>query len=677
MSGRPISLEDLHRFELAGDTQISPDGSQIVFTVKRTDPEKNKYYTRLYLAAAAKGSARPFTGDNHSDGSPRWSPDGSQIAFVGDRDKTDAPGSQLYLISPDGGEARRLTTLEEGAIQGPSWSPDGSRLAFLYRATPAPYREKERKEREEKGLSAPVRVHKKMFYRLDGFGYYDDSFWQIAVVDASTGDVKILTDEAFDHGTPVWSPDGKTLAFVANRDEESDLKGNYDNLWTIPAEGGAITQIPAPDGPKADLAWSPDGKWLAWVGHPDPDDTWGGKNERVLLIPAAGSKEVRDLTGASDKQVGYATLADMHEIGGGATLQWAPDSQSLYFPISERGDTRLYRVNLDGSGLTALTSDKNEMGGFSISADGQKFGLLLGNATDIYNAFLGTTAGAGLELKRVSDLNRDLLNEVAIQRPEPFDIPNGDGGMVHGWQLRPTGFDPAKQYPCVIYVHGGPAAQYGGEAAPFHELQWLAANGYVVLFSNPRGSKGYGEAHTSAIKGDWGNHDWQDVQAVTDHGANLPYVDADRMAIMGGSYGGFMTAWAVGHTDRFACAITDRLVGNLHSMAGTCDFPWQHGKTWKGNAWDDPSDLWRCSPLAYAGRINTPLLIIHSDGDLRCPVSQAEELFAALREQRKTTELVRYPPESSHGMSRNGPPDLRLDRLRRNLAWLDKYLKKG
>jgi dipeptidyl aminopeptidase/acylaminoacyl peptidase len=227
----------------------------------------------------------------------------------------------------------------------------------------------------------------------------------------------------------------------------------------------------------------------------------------------------------------------------------------------------------------------------------------------------------------------------------------------------------------VLYVHGGPAAQYGGQSTPFHELQWLAANGYVVVFSNPRGSKGYGEAHTKAIKGDWGHRDWEDVQAVADYAAALPYVDAQRMAIMGGSYGGFMTAWAVGHTDRFRCAIADRLVANLHSMSGTCDFAWQHGKTWKGNAWDDPSDLWRCSPLAYAGRINTPMLIIHSDGDLRCPVGQAEELFAALRAQRKTVELVRYPSESSHGMSRNGPPDLRLDRLRRNLAWLDRYLK--
>jgi dipeptidyl aminopeptidase/acylaminoacyl peptidase len=241
--------------------------------------------------------------------------------------------------------------------------------------------------------------------------------------------------------------------------------------------------------------------------------------------------------------------------------------------------------------------------------------------------------------------------------------------------MKPVPFEAGKRYPCIIYVHGGPSLQYGGRSAPFHELQWLAAQGYVVLFANPRGSKGYGEAHTFAIRGEWGGPDWVDIQAVADFGAALPYVDAERMAIMGGSYGGFMTAWAVGHTDRFKCAIADRLVGNHQSFSGTCDFPYKHEIYFKGNAWDDPSDLWRTSPIAYAGKINTPLLLIHSEGDLRCPIGQAEELFAALRQQRKTVEFVRYPGECSHGMSRNGPPDMRLDRLQRNLAWLDKYLK--
>jgi acylaminoacyl-peptidase len=365
----------------------------------------------------------------------------------------------------------------------------------------------------------------------------------------------------------------------------------------------------------------------------------------------------------------------MHDIGGGSLLVWAFDSHGLFFPMSEHGDTRLYTIGLNGSGLTALTPARQGLGAFSVSRDQTRFGLLLADATQPHDACLGLLSGTDMQLRRVSEVNCALMEEVELQMPEDTWVPNGDGGTVHTWILRPPDFDASRKYPCVLYVHGGPAAQYGGQSTPFHELQWLAVNGYVVLFSNPRGSKGYGEAHTSAIKGDWGTRDWVDVQAVADYGAVLPYIDRSRMAIMGGSYGGYMTAWAVGHTDRFACAICDRLVGNLHSMSGTSDFAWNHGQFFKGNAWDDPSDLWRVSPLAFAGRITTPLLIIHSDGDLRCPVGQAEELFAALRHQRKAVEFVRYPAESSHGMSRNGPPDLRLDRLRRNLAWLDRYLK--
>lgn len=671
MAKRPVALEDLFRFRLAGDTQISPDGRRVVFTVKRTDAEKNKYYTSLWMADVESREAHPFTGDCHADGLPRWSPDGRQIAFTSDRDKEKAC---LYVIAPDGGEARPLVTLEEGSISGVAWSPDGSRLAFLYRETPPERRKKAAEERKEKELSSPVRVHTTLFYRLDGTGYFDDAYAQLYVADASTGEAKRLTDERHHLGDPVWSPDGKTLAFVANRRDDEDMSAEYQYIWTIPADGGEIAQVPTHDGPKYGLAWAPDGKWLAYIGHLDPSDTWGGKNERVLVIPAGGG-DPRDLTGASDKAVGYLTLADMHEAGGGLPVQWSPDSQSLYFPISERGDTRLYRGNLDGSGLSPLTPEGHEMGSFSLSRRGDRAAVLLGTATTFYDAYLVDLEDAGRAPIRLSRVNDEPLAEIDLQMPERIRIPNSDGGEVDGWMLKPAAFDPTRRYPCIVYVHGGPSLQYGGQAAPLHEHQWLAASGYVMLFSNPRGSKGYGEAHTQAIKGNWGSCDWTDIQAVADYGAALPYVDADRMAIMGGSYGGYMTAWAVGHTDRFRCAITDRLVGNLHSMSGTCDFAWMHGQEYKGNAWDDPSDLWRVSPLHFAGNVTTPLLIIHSDGDLRCPIGQAEELFAALRQQRKVVEFVRYPAESSHGLSRNGPPDLRIDRLKRNLAWLDRWLK--
>lgn len=668
---RPVSLDDLFRFRLVGDAQIAPDGTRVVFTVRRTDREKNKYYTALWMADPASETARPFTGDGHSDGEPRWSPDGATIAFVSDRDK---PGSQIYLIRSDGGEAEKLTSLPEGGVTGLAWSPDGSKLAFLFRATPEERTEKAQKERKEKELSSPVRVHRKLFYRLDGFGYYDESYWQVWVADRATGEAKALTDEPVNHGAPVWAPDGQSLVFVANRRDDSDLTGMYDDLWRIPVAGGEPVRIPAPDGPKGAPAFSPDGTLVAYVGHTDVEDTWGGRNERVLIIPADGSDEARDLTGASDMAVGYLTLSDMHDSGGGSLLQWSPDGSRLYFPISDHGDTRLCMVPATGGDIVPLTPADMEMGSFSLSADGSRIAVSLGSATDPHEVAILESATEPVKPRTISEINCEVLSEVDLQMPDAVELPNGDGGIVHTWVLKPAGCEEGRKYPCVLYVHGGPALQYGGRSAPFHELQWLAAEGFVVVFSNPRGSKGYGEDHTRAIHGDWGNKDFADIMTVADYAASLPCVDADRMAIMGGSYGGFMTAWAIGHTDRFRCAIADRLVGNMHSMSGTCDFPWEHGKEFGGNAWDDPSDLWRCSPLKYAGNIKTPLLLIHSDGDLRCPIEQAEQLFAALRWQRKEVEFARYPAETSHGLSRNGPPDLREDRLKRNLAWLKRWM---
>lgn len=671
MDSRPVQLDDVFRYCLVGDTQISPDGERVVFTVRRTDREKNRYLSALWMTDVAAGTSREFTGGDHSDGNPRWSPDGSQIAFVSDRDK---PGSQIYLISPTGGEARKLSTLDEGGVGEIVWSPDGSRIAFRYRVIPLEYREKARKEREEKSQSSPVRVHSRMFYRLDGFGYFDESYWQIWVIDVQTGEARALTDEPCHHGSISWSPDGSRIAFVANRDSDADLKVLYDKLWIVPAAGGDIKPVAAPDGPKGGTAWSPDGRWIAYVGHTDVTDSWGCRNERLLVVPATGSGDVRDLTGSSDLAVGYLTLSDMQDAGGGDAIVWSSDSQVLYFPVSNQGDTRLYHVGINAGGLAPLTPALLELGSFSLSADESVMAVQLSTATNPHEVFVGSLESTG-DLRQVSDVNAAVNVEVALQMPEPFSADAKDGAHVCGWILRPTGFDVLNRYPCVVYVHGGPALQYGGQSTPFHELQWLAAQGYVVAFCNPRGSKGYGEAHTSAIQGDWGNKDWLDVETATDFAAGLPYVDVQRMAIMGGSYGGYMTAWAIGHTNRFRCAIADRLVANNHSMSGTSDFPWEHGTFYKGNAWDDPTDLWRTSPLKFAGKIETPLLLIHSDGDLRCPTSQSEELFAALRWQRKTVELVRYPAETSHGMSRNGPPDLRKDRLERNLAWLDRWLK--
>jgi dipeptidyl aminopeptidase/acylaminoacyl peptidase len=694
LSKRPVSLEDLYRFQLVGDVQIDPAGERIVYTVKRVCQEKNKYFTRLYMADLTSKAATPFTGDNHGDSSPRWSPDGKRIAFLSNRDK---PKSQIFIIPSNGGEAEALTKLDEGSIEEIVWSPDGKKIAFQFMPTPDDLTEKAMKEREEKGLSPPVRFHNKLSYREDGGGYLEGVHSQIWIADATIGEAKPLVQECHHCTSLTWSPDSSRIAFLMNPRDDDDIEHNYMEVYSVGAEGGLIEKIETPAGYKQGLAWSPNGEWVAFASTLDPEDIWGGKNERVAIARVSGG-EWRDVSGHTDRETGWAVVGDYHEVGGGKMIQWSPDSQYLYFPTSQDGDTGLCRISIDGGEIEDITAPDHEISSFSLSADGTKIGLGIGNATDFYEAQIieaphvatghaRPTDEALMHAPSTNELARhalpllslghniEALAEIELQMPDAFETPSPDGSVTHGWVLYPPNRKAGETYPCVIYVHGGPAAQYAGKSAPFHELQWLAANGFVVVFSNPRGSKGYGEAHCSAIHGDWGNVDWIDIQAVSDWAAALPEVDSKRMAIMGGSYGGYMTAWAIGHTNRYKCAIADRLVSNLHSMSGTTDFGWNHGRSWKGNSWSDPSDLWRESPLAYAGNIETPLLLIHSDGDLRCPVSQAEEMFAALREQRKVVEFVRYPANSSHGMSRNGPPDLRIDRLKRNLEWLERWLK--
>lgn len=662
---RPITAEDLLSLQGIADPQISPDGRRVAFVRRHVDTEKNKYRSELW-AGPADGSAPPrrWTGGAWNDGEPRWSPDGSQIAFVSDRAEEK---SQIYLLPADGGEARALTGLDEGGVQGLRWSPDGAKVAFLFRATPGADTKKAAEERKAKGLSSPPRVHTRLFYRLDGFGFWDDSFRQVWTVDVATGETQALTSGDFPCHDVCWAPDGRTLAFLSDRrpDWDADSESHTD-IWTVPVTGGELTRVPSPQGDKQGLAWSPDGELFAYAGNPDPQDQWGTRNEHVYILPTAGGDTASDLTGHTDKSVGFLTLSDTRD-NGGALVAWDAQSQSVLFPVSEQGTTRLYDASFDfGKTPVPVTPVEQEMGSFSL-APNDIVALTLGDATHPHEVWVGSPKDDTLDLRQLSDLNRDWLNEIQLQTPEPLT------GNVPGWILTPPGFQADGTAPLVLYVHGGPHLQYGN--ALFHELQWLAAQGYVVAYCNPRGSKGYGEAHTGAIKGDWGGPALEDVLQVVDDALGRGCADPNKLAIMGGSYGGYLTAWAVGHTDRFACAIADRLVANLHSMSGTCDFPWSHGTYYGGNAWDDPADLWRHSPLAFAGKINTPLLLIHSDGDLRCPVGQAEELFAALRLQKKTVEFVRYPAETSHGLSRSGPPDLRLDRLRRNLAWLDKYLR--
>jgi dipeptidyl aminopeptidase/acylaminoacyl peptidase len=659
---RTITIDDLFRIKLLASPQIAPDGEQVVFVYKWIDTEKNKYFSNLWRARSGE-EPQPFTCGEWSDSQPRWSPDGKQIAFVSTRQK---PKAQIYVIPADGGEARPITNLEEGSIGSFAWSPDGARIAFTYRETAPEWREAARKERQEKGLSTPPRIIHRAYWRLDGDGAFVDQRYHLYVVDVRTGETKqLVADPEFSESSPVWSPDGTQIAFISNRTPDPDNHPGYDAIWVVPTEGGDLRRISAPDGPKYQLAWSPDGRYLAYIGNPYPDDSYP-RNDHVWLV-SLETGETIDLIPNLDNTVGVGTLTDVREFGGGAPLLWSADSQHLYFLVSERGGVYPYRVKVDGAHLDRLLDGDFEIADLSLAQDEHRFALLRGDATRPHEVFLGERTGNTLHLRPLTALNQPLLDEVHIVAPEEFEVQADDGVAVHGWLVKPPDFDPNRQYPTILMIHGGPHAMYG--RVFFHEFQLHAAAGYVVAYTNPRGSVGYGEAFARAIKGDWGNRDFKDLMTVADYLESLPFVDKTRMGVAGGSYGGYMTNWIVGHTNRFKAAITDRCVVNLVSMGGTSDFPQIPNRYWPGNFWDEPQKLWECSPLAYAGRIQTPLLIVHSEGDLRCPITEADQLFAALVRQGKEVLYVRYPAESSHGLSRSGPPDLRRHRLEQYLAW--------
>ncbi|MCS7223555.1 MAG: S9 family peptidase [Armatimonadetes bacterium] len=669
MEKQKVTAEDLLELKLIGDPQVSPDGQRCVFTVKTVDREKNRYLSHLWMADLKNGEVRPFTFGEVADGQPRWSPDATKIAFV--RTQLKEKRSQIWLIRSDGGEAWTLTNLDEGSIGELTWSPDGSQIAFTFRPTDPNWTQEARKKREEKGLSNPPRVITRLHYRLDGVGFLDQR-QHIWICDVATGAARPITNGDYDDSNPDFSPDGRFLVFVSNRSEDPEERPYEVDLWLVPVEGGEIKKVPTPTGYKGLPAFSPNGRWIAFIGHESRDDPWVPRNDKVWIVNPH-TEEVRCLTAELDRDIGNDTLSDCREAftGGGKPI-WSSDSRLIFFTVSDAGSCQVYCADTDGN-WRPVTEGPHDIYGFSLDRSANVLVVAQSTPTAPGELFTGElttdSAVSTITLRPLTHLNGRWLQQRLLSEPEEVWFDSFDGTKIQGWLLKPPDFDQNQRYPLLLYIHGGPHAQYGWTF--FHEFQWHAANGYIVFYTNPRGSLGFAESFAAAIRGNWGEMDFKDVMAAADFAQSLPYVDPQRMAVAGGSYGGYMTNWIIGHTNRFCCAVTDRSVVNLHSMAGTSDFPLHPDGYWEGNAWDRPDKLWVQSPLRYVGNVQTPVLIIHSEGDLRCPIGQAEELFAALRRLKKQVIFVRYPAETSHGLSRSGPPDLRIDRLRRIGEFID------
>ena len=664
---RRITAEDLYRFELITDCRMSPDGEHIVFAVQRVDKEAEKKYANLWVVPTGGGRPWQFTHGDQVDSQPRWSPDGRQIAFLSNRRDEKKP--QIYLIPFGGGEARPLTDLK-GTFGAFEWSPDGKRLICQFRKKDKEAVEREENERK-KELGVVERHITRLYYKLDGTGYLPRERWHIWVINARNGKARQLTDsDVYDETDPCWSPGGQEIAFLSNRSPDPDLDPHAVDLFLVPAAGGEMRRIETPAGPKQLPSFSPDGEWIAYVSREGGRERW--KNNGLWVVPADGQGQARNLTEQYDVHVSSGTINDM----GSPTMMpptWSKDGGRITFQIVRHGNTLLKSIALDGGNLQTVVGDDGVVGAFAFDTEQTKLAYFFGQVKDPGQVWVRDMASG--ESRRLTRVNRKLLRKLDLGEIEEVWFKGAAGNDLQGWILKPPGFDPSKKYPSILEIHGGPWTQYGNFF--MHEFYYLAAQGYVVYFSNPRGGQGYGEEHAKAIWGAWGTADYADVVAWADYVARQPYIDRERMGVTGGSYGGYMTNWIIGHTDRFKAAVTQRSVSNWVSMWGSTDHNW----IWQQEFGDQPpyeslENLWKCSPMKYIGAAKTPTLIIHSQQDMRCAIEQDEQVYVALKTLGVDTEFVVFPDEP-HGLSRTGRTDRRVARLNHIRRWFDRYLKEA
>jgi len=552
-----------------------------------------------------------------------------------------------------GGEARKLTDLKEDVTQ-PAWSPDGTKIAFVARVRAPEYDELDERKR------APRRITRLLF-KLDNVGWTFDRPQHLFVVPADgSAEPTQITSGDFEDEQPAWSPDGTKIAFASARQGDWDLSTIRD-IYVVPSEGGDPVCITAVDGACSAPSWSPDGSRIAHLYIPGVLDD--PRHTQVAIVPATGGQRVV-LTDALDRNCApYFT--------GVREPLWEKND-SVLFGIEDSGNVHLYRVATDGSGKPEIVLGGDLMLTGYDALDGTVVHSFH-TPTRLSELFVGD--------RQVTEVGKPFTEARELPAPERFTAVSADGSEVEAWIMRPSGFQDGTKYPLLLNIHGGPFSQYGNKF--FDEFQVFAGAGYAVVYSNPRGSSGYSEGWGRAIRGPvtggpgWGTVDYEDCMAVVDEALKrFEFLDSDRLGVMGGSYGGFMTSWIVGHSDRFQVGISERAVNQFQSESEESDF----GPLFKSEIgayfWEAPDAYQKLSPSSYAKNIQTPLLIIHSENDLRCPVGQAEGLFAILRTLKREVELVRFPVEG-HELSRSGNPIHRVMRFEVILDWLGRYLKRN
>ena len=675
---RTLTEKDLFRFVWVADPQIAPDGSIIAFVRVTADEKKDQYDTSVWLAATdGREPPRQLTSGTR-DTSPRWSPDGRYLAFVRSTERDGKPQPpQIHVLAMEGGEGRAITNLARGAAN-PAWSPDGRTIAFSSQTRPEELKPKATET--EPTRESDVKVITGAVYRANGvagWGYTDPSrpshIWTVAVPSGSDEPQppKRITSGEFSAGNHEWSPDGSRVYFTSTRRREAYYYPRDNDLFSVSREGGEPEVAASIDGLIGSYSVSPDRKRIAFVGslHGNPERSYSQPD--LFVVDVAGGTP-RNLTEAYDFDVDGGLAGDQRAPRGQhpSAPVWSGDGKSVLITIGRHGDANLARAHVADGRVEPVTDGHHEVMSYTASAAGQKVGLVLASASVLGDVHV-LEAGAGPP-KKLTSFNDELFAELTLSEAEEFWYPSFDGRKIQGWILKPPSFDPAKKYPLVLQIHGGPHAAYGNTFT--HEFHWMAAKGYVVLYTNPRGSSNYGQEFGNIIQFRYPGDDYKDLMAGVDALLKRGYIDENRMAVTGGSGGGLLTNWVVTQTNRFKAAVSQRDISDWSNFWYTADFTLFTRSWFRKAPFEDPAEFAQRSPVTYASKIQTPMLFVLGDEDWRTPPSAGgEPLFRALKYLKRPAVMVRFPGEN-HELSRSGKPWHRVERLQHIVGWFDKWL---
>ena len=645
----PITPDLVYHIKTAVDPALSPDGTSLAYTLGWVDDERLESRSRIMVMELGTGLCKEFT-RGEKDSAPKFSPDGLQLAFL----RSDDGGpAQVWVMAADGGEARQLTQAAKGVFDY-AWSPDGKRLAVCADVDP----------KDGDAPAGPegvpqVTVVRRVRYRYDTLGWRGDAHFHLSVLHLESGETRQITDGDWDDTAPVWSPDGSQIAFMSGRREDRDFLA-LSEVYAVAASGGEPRLLSDGLFSVGALTWSPDGRQVAVVGSDAPEGMvlWQG-----WLYVLEGGKEPRRLTDDTIKPyLGFPPVMRP------ATLRWTDDGRIIY--LGERkGESFLFQTPSAGGPSESIWGGSCLATGLSFdqgAAQAVAAASFAGSPGDLFQIDLTTGRS-----KQLSDHNRAYLKERPAARLEKFSIERA-GFEIECRLFFPPEFDAELTYPLVLDIHGGPNGAFYDSFVPAQQV--LATAGYLVLAVNPRGSSTYGADFMMSVLGDWGGEDYEDLMAAVDELCRRPYVDPGRLGVHGYSYGGYMTSWAVGHTSRFKAAVVGAPCINLHSMYGTSDIGISFGEAqWGGSLADAAEKMLDRSPISYASSVDTPVLLLHGEADARCPISQSEEYFTALKRLGKEVEFVRFPG-CSHLFPRMGHPKMREEYLARTLGWFNRFL---